>query len=140
MSARGDEPSVVEALAGMIALCPRLLSRNRAFSFYAEPARRRAHRRGHAIRRLSASLSEALPEVHNTVKSAQKGSCLFVSYADASLSYSRTVCLSPVESSALRILLARSRVGVGGLDASAEDRRLLRACLRVVRGHLAQVL
>ncbi len=123
-----------DGLLCAITLDPTSLPRNRYFWVYSEARARRAHGRAYSLRRLSDDIMERLARYPCSV--AEEGRGLRIAYRDEALTLVRRIHLGALETSLLRLLLARGATHVPALlRASHVDRLRVAAALERIRRH-----
>lgn len=96
-----------ESLLCALALDPSLLSRNRNFALYTAPAMRRSHARAVSLRALARDIA-SWPPVHSPVlQLLESDRAVEIVYHDEALALTRRVPLDPLETSLLKVLVAR---------------------------------
>lgn len=107
-----------------ITLDPSSVPRNRFFWVYEEPRARRAHGRAHALRRLYEHLADRFRRGSSPVTIQDHDRGLLVAYRDDVLALHRRVHLTPLETSLLRLLLARDVLSLPPLLQAGHGDRL----------------
>lgn len=139
---RGDTSSLSQravhdpqALVCALSLDAGVLSRNRNFALYTEPAMRHAHGRACALRSLARDLLAIdVQELHALELRSQPGAAVQLVYRDDSISLIRSVALEPLEVSLLKLMITSRQADdtPHRLRASDSDRA-------VVRSHLGRI-
>jgi hypothetical protein len=123
-----------DALLCAVALEPQGISRNRFFWAYSEPKARRAHARALSLRRLVQQIAPLLSErsAHVTVAETDRG--FRMTYRDERLALRRTVHLTPLEASLVRLMLPNFPLLPEVLRQRDEDRTRVLTALRGLLG------
>jgi hypothetical protein len=117
-----------------IALDPDSLPRNRYFWVYEQARARRAHGRAYALRRLHEQLVQLFGRTAPAMTIGEEERGVRIAYRDEGLSLIRRIHLSPLETSLLRLLLARDVVELPPLlQAHPLDRLRVAAALERIR-------
>ncbi len=110
-----------------MALVPGLLSRNRSFALFEEPAVRRARHRAGVLRGIVRQLGGAHGQVDSLLVARGAGDCE-LSYRVPAMRIQRRASLTVLELACVHYLAARA--GVTGIRATDEDRAAIDGALR----------
>jgi hypothetical protein len=116
-----------EALTVAMALVPGMYARNRLFALFREPEVRRAKARAAMIRGVVRQLSGAQGAAEG-LAFATHGDVVVLRYRVPSMRLERRVEMTEAERACLMFLAARA--GVGGVQASADDRAKVESVLK----------
>jgi hypothetical protein len=121
------EPSLLDALTAAMAMVPLLYSRNRMFERFNDPLVRRARARSRMVRGLLRFVAREDVDVTLTLA----GERHILSYRIARLRLDRTVQMTGLEVSVLRVLLARGP-HPRALDLESNDKERVDAALALL--------